>query len=111
MASFAAIEAHEDRLRKRVEVGLAALPGVRLWSRAAERTPTLLLTFADRAAEAVSQQLLLAGVLAPSGNFYALEASLHLGLGEEGGLRVGLAPYNDEDDVDRLVAALVEALA
>ena len=28
--------------------GCAALPGVTLWSRAAHRTPTLLLTFADR---------------------------------------------------------------
>lgn len=110
-ASFAALGAHEDRLRERIEVGLAMLPSVKLWSRAAERTPTLLLSFAGRAAETVSRQLLGAGVLAPSGNFYALEASLYLGLDQGGGLRVGLAPYNDEKDVDRLVVALAEALA
>ena len=34
-------------------------------------------------------------MLAPSGNFYALEASRHLGLGDAGGLRMGLAPYTD----------------
>lgn len=110
-ASFAAIEAHEERLRTRFEAGLEALPGVTLWSRAVDRTPTLLLTFADRAAADVSEYLLGADILAPSGNFYALEASLHLGLGEEGGLRVGLAPYNDDDDVERLLAALASALA
>ncbi len=110
-ASFVAIEAHEDRLRKRFEAGVAAVPGVTVWSRAAVRTPTLLLTFAGLSAAAVSERLLEAGVIAPSGSFYALEASLHLGLGEEGGLRVGLAPYNDDQDVDRLLEALADALA
>ena len=43
---------------------------------------------------------------APAGSFYALEASRHLGLGDDGGLRVGLAPYTDEDDVERLLDGL-----
>ena len=43
---------------------------------------------------------------APAGSFYALEASRWLGLGDTGGLRVGLAPYNDDDDVDRLLDGL-----
>lgn len=106
-ASFTAIESHEDRLRQRIEGAVAELPGVTVWSRAAERTPTLLLTFAGRPAGEVSRHLLAAGVIAPSGSFYALEASLRLGLGGEGGLRIGLAPYNDDGDVDRLLAALV----
>lgn len=110
-ASFAAIEAHEDRLRERIEVGVGALPGVRQWSRAARRTPTLLFTFENREAAEVSRSLAGAGILAPAGNFYALEASLHLGLGLEGGLRVGLAPYDDDEDVDRLLAALADNLA
>ena len=50
-------------------------------------------------------------MLAPSGNFYALEAALRLGLGAAGGLRVGLAPYSTDEDVDRLVAALTKILA
>ena len=50
-------------------------------------------------------------VLAPSGNFYALEASRHLGLGDGGGLRIGLAPYTDADDVQRLLDGLAGALA
>ena len=29
------LEAHEDELREHLEAGLAALPGVRVWSRAA----------------------------------------------------------------------------
>ena len=39
------------------------------------------------------------------------EASRWLGLGDTGGLRVGLAPYSDDDDVDRLLTGLREWLA
>jgi selenocysteine lyase/cysteine desulfurase len=70
----------------------------------------VLMTFAGRAALDVTTRLAADRVLAPSGNFYALEASRHLGLGDDGGLRVGLAPYTDESDVDRLLASLAAAL-
>ncbi len=45
---------------------------------------------------------------APSGAFYAIEASRHLGLGDTGALRIGLAPYNDAGDVERLLGALTK---
>lgn len=105
-SAFAAIERHEGALRERLEEGLAALPGVTVRSRAADRTPTLLLTFDDRDAAAACAFLAARGVHAPAGSFYALEASRHLGLGDTGGLRVGLSPYNDEGDVERLLEGL-----
>ncbi|MCZ2811105.1 cysteine desulfurase-like protein [Modestobacter sp. VKM Ac-2979] len=111
VAAMAAIEQHEDRLRERIEDGVRALPGVTVWSRAAHRTPTLLLTFAGRDAADAYRSLAERGVNAPAGSFYALEASRHLGLGDTGGLRVGLAPYSDDADVDRLLAGLQEFLA
>ncbi|NEK85906.1 cysteine desulfurase-like protein [Blastococcus saxobsidens] len=111
VAAMTAIEEHEDRLRERLEAGLAQLPGVRLWSRAAERTPTLLLTFEGRDAAEAYRFLAGRGVNAPAGSFYAIEASRWLGLGDPGGLRVGLAPYSDDDDVDRLLTGLREWLA
>lgn len=110
-ASFAALEVYEDRLRERVEEGLASMPGVTLRSRAARRTPTLLATFEGRDPQEVRRFLAERGVNAPAGSFYAYEASRRLGLGEEGGLRIGLAPYNDDADVDRLLAGLEECLA
>jgi selenocysteine lyase/cysteine desulfurase len=103
---MAEVEAHEDRLRERVEEGLAALPGVTLWSRARHRTPTLLVTFTDRPAAEAHRFLAGRGVNAPAGSFYAIEASRRLGLGDAGGLRIGLAPYTDDDDVDRLLDGL-----
>jgi len=108
LASMAAVETHEDRLRERLEKGLTDLPGVHLWSRAAQRTPTLLLTFDGRDAADAYRFLAERGVNAPAGSFYALEASRWLGLGDTGGLRVGLAPYSDDDDVDRLLAGLAD---
>ncbi|NEK59619.1 cysteine desulfurase-like protein [Geodermatophilus sabuli] len=106
VAGLAALEAHEDRLRDRIEDGVRALPGVTVWSRARRRTPTLLMTFAGRDAADAHRFLAGRGVNAPAGSFYAIEASRWLGLGDAGGLRVGLAPYSDDSDVDRLLAGL-----
>ena len=43
--SMAAVEFHELELRARIEAALAELPGATLYSRAAHRTPTLLVDF------------------------------------------------------------------
>jgi cysteine desulfurase family protein (TIGR01976 family) len=103
--SMRAVEDYEDGLRRRIESELREMHGVRLHSRAARRTPTLLLTFADRSPAEAYRFLADLGVNAPAGTFYAYEPAKRLGL-PDGGLRIGLAPYNDEDDVDRLLAGL-----
>ncbi len=107
--AFTTIEAYEDGLRERLEDGLSRLPVV-VYSRAGRRTPTLLLTFPDAEPSEVSAALADRDINAPSGSFYAWEPSHHLGLGPDGGLRVGLAPYTTTDDVDRLLTALSELL-
>ncbi|HEY5877548.1 MAG TPA: cysteine desulfurase-like protein [Nakamurella sp.] len=108
IAAMTAIDEHEERMRRRIEAGLAGLPGVTVHSRAACRTPTLLLTFAGRSPQQAYRFLAERGINAPAGSFYAIEASRFLGLGDDGGLRVGLAPYVDDSDVDRLLAGLAE---
>ncbi|GAA4359506.1 cysteine desulfurase-like protein [Angustibacter luteus] len=111
LAAMADVERHEDALRERLERGLAALPSVTRWSRAGHRTPTLLLTFEGRDASEAYAFLAGRGVNAPASSFYAIEASRWLGLGDTGGLRLGLAPYSTEEDVDRVLAALAEFVA
>jgi cysteine desulfurase family protein (TIGR01976 family) len=111
LAAMALLEEYEDGVRMHLEAGLAALPGVRVWSRAAHRTPTLLLTFDGRDPADAYRFLAERDVNAPAGSFYAIEASRWLGLGDAGGLRAGLAPYSDRDDADRLLAGLREFLA
>ncbi|MEU5696472.1 cysteine desulfurase-like protein [Actinosynnema sp. NPDC020468] len=105
-SAFGHITAHEGRLRERVEKGLEDVPGVTLWSRARLRTPTLLLTFENRDPAAAYRLLAVRDVNAPAGSFYAVETSRRLGLGDAGGLRVGIAPYTTDDEVDRLLEGL-----
>lgn len=106
LASMAGFRQHELALRTQVEEFLAGLPGATVHSRARQRTSTLLVSFEGREAGDVARHLAERGVNAPAGAFYAHEASRRLGLGDAGGLRIGLAPYSDENDVDRLTDAL-----
>jgi cysteine desulfurase family protein (TIGR01976 family) len=103
-AGLHAVDEHEQRLRRRIEDGLAALGDrVVLHSRAADRTPTLLLTMPGRKTGDAYAFLAARDVLAPAGSFYAYEPFRRLGLDDENGLRLGLAPYVDDDDVDRVL--------
>lgn len=111
LAAHHDIGAHEAALLKILEAALAELPAVTVHSRAAVRTSTLLLTFADHSAADASRFLAERDILVPSSNFYAIEASKVLGLGETGGLRIGLAPYTNLDDVQRLIEGLTAFLA
>jgi cysteine desulfurase family protein (TIGR01976 family) len=105
--SHAAVAAHEAELRGRLEAGLAELGDrVVVHSRAADRTPTLFLTFPGRRSTDVAQGLLEHDVLAPAGSFYAVEPFRALGLDDDAGVRVGLAAYTDTDEVDRLLDGL-----
>ncbi|ALE83806.1 cysteine desulfurase-like protein [Pseudonocardia sp. HH130629-09] len=106
LASMAAVEEHERPLRERIETHLAALPGVTVRSRAARRTPTLLVTFDDRDPVDAYRYLAQRRIAAPASSFYALECSRRLGLGDTGSLRIGLACYTADDDVDRLLDGL-----
>ena len=109
-SSYAALEEHEDQLLAWLEPRIRALPGVRVYSNARRRTPTLLFTSDRVLPQAIRAALAEVGVNAPAGNFYAWEPSHHLGLGAEGGVRVGLAPYTDQSDVERLVDGLTDFL-
>jgi len=103
--AFARLAANEHVLRTRLEDGLRER-GATIYSRAGRRTSTVLFDLPGRAAADVSLGLAAQGVNAPAGSFYAIEASRHLGLGDHGAVRAGLAPYTDASDVDRLLEAL-----
>ncbi len=106
VASMTALAEHEDALVQRLDEGLQRLPGVTSYGSAARRTPTRLFDVAGRTGQEVASALAAEGVNAPAGSFYALEASRWLGLGDTGAVRAGMAPYTDEEDVDRLLAGV-----
>ena len=106
LTSMGALEDYEDALHARMREGLEDIPGITLYSNAKHRTPTETFTIDGFDGEAISAFLAERGVNAPAGNFYALEVSRSLGLGDTGGVRVGLAPYSSIDEVERLIAGL-----
>jgi cysteine desulfurase family protein (TIGR01976 family) len=108
LTSMAAVEESEDKLFARLLTELRSMPSVAVYGDPAQRTPTALFSVEGRAPLEVYESLAARGVNAPAGSFYALEASRWLGLGDDGAVRAGLAPYTNDDDVDRLLAGVEE---
>ncbi len=106
--SMRALEAYEDELLEYMESSLKELPGITLYGHAKKRTPTLYFSFKGFESAEIYKAMAKKSVTLPASNFYALETSRKLGLGDAGALRAGLAPYSTRDDVDRLVAGLKE---
>ena len=111
VAAHGLIAEHEVRLRLRVEEGFAGIDDrITCHSVARDRTPTLFFTIRDIDAAEVYRFLAARDVLAPAGSFYAHETIRALDLGTDSGLRVGLAAYNDDSDIDRLLTGVTEYL-
>ena len=111
VAAHHEIDAHENRLLRTVEDAICSWgERVILHSRATDRTPTLFLTFRDKRSDDAYGYLAERGILAPAASFYAHEAFARLNVADTAGLRIGLAPYNDDEDIDRLVSALGDFL-
>jgi cysteine desulfurase family protein (TIGR01976 family) len=106
VAAWQAVGAHEDRLRERIEQVLRDRSDVTLWSCARRRTSTLYLTIDGLQPGDVHAELGRQRISVSSGHCYAWEPCHRLGLGPTGAVRVGLAPYTDEEDVSRLLSAL-----
>jgi len=104
--SMRELEKYEEQLFHHMESEVAALPRLTLYGHAPVRTPTIYFNIEDLAGGEVYRHLATLKINAPSGNFYALEVSRALGLGDTGAIRAGLAPYSTLEDVDRLVAGL-----
>ncbi len=109
--SMNALEKYEDGLLEYLESSVKALPGVVMYGHAKHRTPTIYFSCAGHSSADIYTAMASKGVTLPASNFYALEVSRTLGLGDSGALRAGLAPYSIKDDVDRLVGGLKEILA
>ena len=104
--SMRELENYEEGLFAAMESGIQALPGVTTYGHAKKRTPTVYFNIKGYQGAEVYKHLAELNVNAPAGNFYALEVSRALGLGDTGAVRVGLAPYSTLEDVTRLLEGL-----
>jgi cysteine desulfurase family protein (TIGR01976 family) len=109
LVSMAAVEEYETRLFARLRDGLEAMGHVTSYGRAALRAPTAFFTVAGQTPRQVAEHLAARQVNVWNGDNYAWELAGALGLRDSGGaVRAGLVHYNDQADVDRLLAAVAE---
>ena len=115
-AAYGAAIDHEARLVTRLIDGIKAIPGTAIHgitnpNRVGERVPTVSMTHDRVLPPQVAERLARDEICVWSGHNYAFEVVKHLGIDEETGVvRIGLAHYNTEEEVDKTLIALEGAL-
>jgi selenocysteine lyase/cysteine desulfurase len=104
------VRAHEERLLRSALDGLAAIDGVTLYGDTPDRAPTLMFTVAGLTSTEVAVALAEREIAVWDGTYYAWELGELLGL-RDGAVRAGFVHYNDEEDAERLVAAVADVAA
>ena len=113
-AAYDAIQKHERGLMESLIRGLLAIPGLKLYGisdpkRFDQRCPTIAVRVKDQTPLGLATRLGERGFFTWDGNYYALNLTERLDVEKDGGfLRIGLAHYNTEDEVSRLISALKE---
>jgi len=115
-AAFDAFAAHEDRLAERLLGWLRGRKGVRIIGRPSatdgQRVPTISFVVADTPSESIVRHVDGHGIGIRFGDFYARRLIESLGLQGQGGVvRVSMAHYNTEAEIDRLIRAFEEVIA
>ena len=70
------------------------------------RTPTLSFTIKGLTPENAARALAKQGLFVSHGDYYASTVVERLGLQPDGMIRVGCSCYTDEDEIERLIAAV-----
>jgi cysteine desulfurase family protein (TIGR01976 family) len=109
LTSMTAVAEYEAELFARLLAGLTAMQHVTRYGHAARRAPTAFFTVAGHTPREVAEHLAARKINVWSGDNYAWELTGAFGLRDSGGaVRAGLVHYNDESDVERLLAAVAE---
>ena len=115
-AAYGAAIDHEARLVTRLIDGIKAIPGTAIHgitnpNRVGERVPTVSMTHDRVLPPQVAERLARDEICVWSGHNYAFEVVRQLGIDDATGVvRIGIAHYNTEEEVDRTLTALEGAL-
>ena len=107
-----AIIAYERPLFVDLLTGIQKISGIRIYgitnpAEFDQRCPTLAFTREGFRPSQIAEYLGNQGIFVWDGNYYALAVTERLGLEDSGGMvRVGLAHYNTNEEIDRLITAL-----
>jgi cysteine desulfurase family protein (TIGR01976 family) len=111
IAGMLAIEAYEKPITEYLIDELEKIQGVKVYGppRGYHRTSTISFTLQNRSPREVAEYLAEKGIFLWDGDFFASKLVYVLGLRESGGLiRIGLAPYNTKEEIDRTLEAIRE---
>ena len=111
VAAMELIDEYETPMAEWLSDKLKGLAGVKVYRPPSDTpaTSTISFTMAGITPRQVAEKLGERGLFVWDGDFYATTLIERLGLSDSGGLvRIGLAPYNTETEVERLYAAIEE---
>lgn len=112
VAAYDGIQQHERGLMEILIRGLLAVPGLRLYgisdpSHFEDRCPTVAVRVEGFTPLDLATKLGERGFFTWDGNYYAIDLTERLNVEKDGGfLRIGLAHYNTEEEVSRLLTTL-----
>jgi cysteine desulfurase family protein (TIGR01976 family) len=109
VAGMQAIEAYEQPLARHLIDEFGAMPGLKIYGppEGHPRTSTVSFTLDGFTAPEVARALGRQGLFVWDGDFFATRLVELLGLESRGGMvRVGLAPYNTAEEMERVIAAV-----
>ena len=109
VAGLLVFDDYEQHLTRYLIKGLSDNPELTLYGPPKDhpRTSTVSFTHSSIPASEIAQYLAEKGLFVWAGDFYAASMIDVLGLRERGGLiRIGIAPYNTREELDRVIEAL-----
>jgi cysteine desulfurase family protein (TIGR01976 family) len=113
--AFEGIAEHEEKLAQRLLSFLCARTGVRVHgaplANRSLRVPTVSFSVSGASPEAIVRAVDPHGIGIRHGDFYAKDLVQGLGVADAGGVvRVSMVHYNTEAEIDRVIAALDQAI-
>jgi selenocysteine lyase/cysteine desulfurase len=115
VAGMLAIDAVEESQAKKIRTELAAIPGLKIFGppEGHPRTSTVSFLVEGINANDIAKSMAEDGIFVWDGDYYAIEIIMNVWkLGDVGGLvRIGLAPYNTDDEIDRIIQSVRDAVA
>lgn len=112
MCGIRAMDTYEEQLANKLRAGIRDIPGLKLYgpTEGKPQTATVSFTVEGMNANDIATKLADLGIYVWDGEFYAIATIWEvLKLQPYGGmLRIGMAPYLLESDVDRTIAAIRE---
>lgn len=113
VSGMEAIESYEAGLADGIRARLDRMPEVTLYAapEGVRKTPTIAFTVEGYTSTEVCEYMSEKGLFVAGGDFYATTLAEKLEINDSGGwIRIGLAPYNTEQEVDAFLRVLEEII-